>query len=134
MDFNITINTILYMIVTIILPVVFVYVINLIKTKIKESTIIEETIKNENVSNLIKDALSDVLDAVKYVNQVYTDSIKKSGKFDEEAQVEAFNRAHEAALAMISEETKKIIEEVYGSFDEWLRLKIEAAVNTEKKQ
>ena len=74
------------------------------------------------------------MDAVKYVNQVYTDSIKKSGKFDEEAQVEAFNRAHEAALAMISEETKKIIEEVYGSFDEWLRLKIEAAVNTEKKQ
>lgn len=134
MDFNTTMSSVLYVVVTLILPVITGFVVNLIKTKIKESTIIEEATKNENISNLVKDALSDVLDAVKYVNQVYTDSIKKSGKFDEEAQADAFNRAYEAALIMISEETKKIIEEVYGSFDKWLRLKIEAAVNSEKKQ
>ena len=134
MDFNTTMSSVLYVVVTLILPVITGFVVNLIKTKIKESTIIEEATKNENISNLVKDALSDVLDAVKYVNQVYTDSIKKSGKFDEEAQSDAFNRAYEAALIMISEETKKIIEEVYGSFDKWLRLKIEAAVNSEKKQ
>lgn len=134
MDFNTTMSSVLYVVVTLILPVITGFVVNLIKTKIKESTIIKEATKNENISNLVKDALSDVLDAVKYVNQVYTDSIKKIGKFDEEAQKEAFNRAYEAALTMISDETKKIIDEVYGSFDEWLRLKIEAAVNSEKKQ
>ena len=134
MDFNTTMCSVLYVVVTLILPVVVGFVVSLIKTKIKESTIIEEATKNENISNLVKDALADVLDAVKYVNQVYTDSIKKSGKFDEEAQKEAFNLAYEAALTMISDETKKIIDEVYGSFDEWLRLKIEAAVNSEKKQ
>lgn len=134
MDFNTMMSSVLYVVITLILPVITGFVVNLIKTKIKESTIIEEATKNENISNLVKDALSDVLDAVKYVNQVYTDSIKKNGKFDEEAQKEAFNRAYEAALTMISDETKKIIDEVYGSFDEWLRLKIEAAVNSEKKQ
>lgn len=134
MEFNEMINNVLYVVLTVVLPIVATYLVNLIKAKIKESTVVEEATKNENMSNLVKDALADVMDAVLYVNQVYTDSLKASGKFDKEAQEEAFNRAYEAALNMISDEAKKIIEQLYGSFDEWLKFKIESSVNMAKKQ
>lgn len=132
--FNEMLGNVLYIILTAVMPIIAAYAVNLMKSKIKESTIIREAAQNEAASNLIKEALSDVMDAVLYVNQVYTDSLKASGKFDEAAQKEAFQRTYEKAAEMISYETKKIIKKLYGSFDKWLRLKIEASVNTAKKQ
>jgi len=134
MEFSEVLNYCLYIVLTVLLPVVAKYAVDLIKTKIKESTIIEEATKNENASNLVKDALSDVMDAVLYVNQVYTESLKASGRFDKDAQKEAFNRAYVEAMNMISDEAKKVINELYGSFDKWLQLKIESSVNMAKKQ
>ena len=134
MEFNEMINNVLYVVLTVVLPIVATYLVNLIKAKIKESAVIEEATKNENMSNLVKDALADVMDAVLYVNQVYTDSLKANGKFDKESQEEAFSKAYETAMNMISDEAKKIIEQLYGSFDGWLKLKIESSVNMAKKQ
>lgn len=134
MEFSEVLNYVLYVVLTVILPVVATYVVNLIKTKIRESNIIAEATKNEDISNLIKDALSNVMDAVLYVNQVYTESLKASGNFDEAAQKEAFDRAYVEAVNMISDEAKKVINELYGSFDKWLQLKIESSVNMAKKQ
>lgn len=127
-------NYVLYVVLTVILPVVAKYAVDLIKTKIKESNIIADATKNEDLSKIIEGALSDVMDAVLYINQVYVDSLKSSGKFDKEAQQEAFNRAYKEALNMISGEAKKVIEQLYGSFDKWLKLKIESSVNMAKKQ
>lgn len=134
MEFNEMLNNVLYIVLTAILPVVTTYVVNLIKTKIKESKAIEEATKNENASALIKDALNDVMDAVLYVNQVFVDTLKVQGKFDEKSQDEAFNRAYVEAMNMISDETKEVIKQMYGSFDRWLQLKIETSVNVAKKQ
>lgn len=134
MEFSEMMNNVLYTILTAIVPVITGFTINLIRAKMKESTVIEEAVKNEKISNLIKDALSDVMDAVLYVNQIYTDSLKASGKFDKAAQEEAFNRAYVEAMNMISGETKKAIEQVYGSFDKWLQIKIESSVNVAKKE
>ena len=134
MEFSEVLNYCLYIVLTVILPVVATYAVNLIKAKIKESTIIEEATKNENVSNLVKDALSDVMDAVLYVNQTFVDALKKKGEFTEEVWEEARKKAYDAALITISEESKKAINEVYGSFDKWLQLKIESSVNAAKKQ
>lgn len=134
MEFSELINYVLYIVLTVIIPVIATYAVNLIKAKIKESHVVEEATRNENMSKLVKDALSDVMDAVLYVNQVYTDSLKASGKFDENAQKEAFNCAYEKALNMISDGAKEVITEMYGSFDKWLQLKIESSVNMAKKQ
>ena len=134
MEFSEVLNYCLYIVLTVILPVVATYVVNLIKTKIKESNIIADATKNEDLSTIVEGALSDVMDAVLYVNQVYTDSLKASGKFDKAAQEEAFNRAYTEAMNLISDETKKVITQVYGSFDKWLQLKIESSVNMAKKQ
>lgn len=134
MEFSEMINNVLYTVLTAIVPVVAVFLVNFIKAKIKESNIIEEATRNETLSNLVKDALSNVMDAVLYVNQVYTDTLKSTGKFDKAAQEEAFNRAYVEAINLISDESKKAIEQLYGSFDKWLKLKIESSVNMAKKQ
>ena len=134
MEFSEVLNYILYVVLTVILPVVATYTVNLIKAKIKESNVIADATKNENIAKLIEDALSDVMDAVLYINQIYVDALKSSGKFDKDAQKNAFNRAYAEALAMISDESKKIIEQVYGSFDKRLKLEIETSVNIAKRQ
>lgn len=134
MEFSEMLNYILYVVITVIMPVVAKYAVDLIKAKIKESNIIEETTKNENVSNLIKEALDNVMDAVLYVNQTFTESLKKKGEFNEEAWEEAKKKAYNAALETISEESKNAITMMYGSFDKWLQLKIESSVNIAKKQ
>lgn len=134
MEFNDVINNILYTVLTAIVPVITVYLVNLIRTKIQESNVLKESISNETLRDVVDGALNDVMDAVLYVNQVYTDSLKSAGKFDAEAQKEAFNKAYTEATNMISDEAKKVIEQLYGSFDQWLKLKIESSVNTAKKQ
>lgn len=134
MEFSEVLNYCLYVILTIILPVAAKYVVDLMKTKIKESNVIEEATQNENISNLVKDALSDVMDAVLYVNQTFVDTLKAKGEFTESAWAEARQKAYNAALLTISEESKKTIEKLYGSFDRWLQLKIESSVNMAKKQ
>lgn len=133
MEFNEVLNYILYVVLTVILPVVATYIVNLIKAKISESNVIAEATKNEDVAKMIENALSDVMDAVLYVNQTYTDSLKASGEFNEQAQKEAFNKAYDKAVALISQGTKDVITEVYGSFEKWIELKIESSVNMAKK-
>ena len=134
MEFNDVINNVLYTVLTAIVPVITVYLVNLIRAKIQESNVLKESISNETFMDIIDGAINDVMDAVLYVNQVYTDSLKSAGKFDKEAQKEAFNKAYTEATNMISDEAKRIIEQLYGSFDQWLKLKIESSVNTAKKQ
>lgn len=133
MEFSEVLNYVLYVVLTVILPVIAKYAVDLIKTKIRESNIIANAAKNEDLSVIMEGALSDVMDAVLYVNQVYTDSLKASGKFDQAAQTEAFNRAYVEAVNMISDEAKKVIEQLYGSFDKWLKFKIESFVNAAKR-
>lgn len=134
MEFTEVLNYCLYVVITVILPVIAKYIIDFTKAKIKESNFIEEAVKNEYVSSLVEDALSSVMDAVLYVNQTFVDTLKANGEFTQNAWTEAKQKAYQAALLTISEESKKAIDELYGSFDKWLQLKIESSVNTAKKQ
>lgn len=132
MEFTELIQYILYIVLTAILPVTAKYIINLIQARIRESTLIEEAAKTEAQSMLIKDALSDVMDAVLYVNQTFVDTLKANGEFTQAVWAEAKQKAYNAALLTISEASKKAVTDVYGSFDTWLQLKIEASVKEAK--
>lgn len=133
MELQEVLNYILYIVLTVILPVVAKYVVNLIQAKIKESTIISETTKNQELEDLVEGALVNVMDAVLYVNQTYCDTLKAQNKFDEESQKVAFRKAYEKALSLMSEGAKNAITELHGSLDKWLETKIEASVNMAKK-
>ncbi len=132
MSFTEMIQYILYIVLTAILPVAAKYTVNFIQARIRESAFIEEAAKTEARSILIKDALSDVMDAVLYVNQTFVDTLKARGEFTQSAWEEAKQKAYNAALLSVSEESKKAVASVYGSFDNWLQLKIEATVQAAK--
>lgn len=132
MSFTEMIQYILYIVLTAILPVAAKYTVNFIQARIRESAFIEEAAKTEARSILIKDALSDVMDAVLYVNQTLVDTLKARGEFTQSAWEEAKQKAYNAALLSVSEESKKAVASVYGSFDNWLQLKIEASVQAAK--
>ena len=67
-------------------------------------------------------------------NQTYVEALKQQGKFDAEAQKEAFKRTTEAVLEVLSEDAKKYLTEVYGDLYKYIDEKVEATVNEAKTQ
>lgn len=116
---NITINDVLYMALTVALPMVLRYVFQFVSAKVADS----------KYSN----ALNCVFSAVEYVNQTFVDSLKKSGCFDAMAQEAALKAAKDAALEVMDASTKKWLEKTFVNMDEWLTIQIESAVKAVKK-
>ena len=86
-------------------------------------------IKNEKGQALIKKATDIVLNAVRCVFQSYVEALKKSGGFDQKAQIYAFNLAKDIALKQLGDDAKNYIAQNYGDLDEWLKTEIEASIN-----
>jgi ribosome-binding factor A len=86
-------------------------------------------IKNEKAKDLLTQATTVVTNAVRAVFQTYVDSLKKSGNFGTEAQLEALNKAKDIALSQLSEEVKEYITKNYGDINNWLTTQIEATIN-----
>ena len=118
---EITLNEVLYTIITCALMIVVRFGVQLIRTKTAE-------IKNAEVQQMI----DNIGDIVIMVSQTFVDSLKESGNFDKEAQAKAFNMAKTAALNGMSDSMKKYIDKYCGGLDEWLRIQIEAWVKKNK--
>ena len=93
---------------------------------------------NNNSSNELSNRIrweveSAVEDAVMAVNQTFVEELKKKNLFDKEAQEEAFDRALDGTLKALSQSTVEFINNTYGDITIWLKDKIEAAVNRNKK-
>ncbi|MGN0298478.1 MAG: hypothetical protein ACI4C1_04735 [Lachnospiraceae bacterium] len=125
------IQDILYVVMTAILPIITIYLVNFINTKIGTDVIENEDNTTDVVIKRVTETVSTI---IKAVNQTYVDSLKKSGTFNDEAKIIAKNKALNIAKSMIADKTKQIIEEIYVNFDVYLDTLIEAAVNTEKNK
>lgn len=80
------------------------------------------------------DMLADTItQCVTATNQTYVETLKKEGRFDAEAQKEAFRMTYEAVIAILNEEAKKYITEAVGDFNTYLTEQIEATVNFSKE-
>ena len=86
-------------------------------------------IKDEKAQTLIKKANDIVLNAVRCVFQSYVEALKKSGGFDQKAQIYAFNLAKDIALKQLGDDAKNYIAQNYGDLEEWLKTEIEASIN-----
>lgn len=115
---NVNINDILYVLITVALPLVLRYVFQLISAKVADT----------KYSN----AVNAVFSAVEYVNQTFVDALKKEGNFDDDAKVNAFMKAKDAALKTMDAATKKWLEQSYVDLDAWLEVQIESAVKAVK--
>ena len=86
-------------------------------------------IKNDKGKALMERATQIVLDAVRCVFQTYVEALKKSGGFDQKAQIYAFNLAKDIALKQLGDDAKAYISENYRDLQEWLKTEIEASIN-----
>lgn len=124
------IQSITYIVITVILPIVTTYVVKQLRATIQKT-------KFESLSNAtnqwIKDASDIVLDIVLMIQQTYVDSLKKRGEFTQESAKEAKEKAMTMAMEMISEQSKDAITGTYTSVEQWLDTQIESAVYSLKE-
>lgn len=120
-------NEILLNVISIIVTAVVIPLISLGGAKLIQ--LINSKIKNQETAKQLTTATNIVTSAVRVVFQTYVGSLKKSGTFDKNAQIEALNKAKDIAISQITNETKNYIVTNYGDFDNWLNIQIEATID-----
>ena len=128
-NLNEILKSIVYIVITGILPIIVPYIIKLLNAKVDELTANIESEKAKRYIDIIVDAISI---AVTSVNQTYVDSLKQAGKFDDESALKAKKLAMEKARDLISADSKHFIELAYGDFDKYLENAIESYVRQSK--
>ena len=111
------------------LGVLVTYLVKYINTKSKE---LEASTDNELAKKYISLLSSTITNCVIATNQTYVETLKKQGKFDAEAQKEAFNMTLNAIMALLTDEAKQYLSEVYGDLNTYITNQIEATVNQNK--
>lgn len=129
MEFKDFLQQLLYLVATGILPVLTVYIVTLLKVKIKDQAVQLEDAQLEKYINSATDVIGQV---VLEVNQTFVDSLKASGKFTSDAAIEAKNIAVEKCKQLIADNSKKAIEVMYNDFELYLNSKIEELVRENK--
>lgn len=115
---EVTINDILYAVITVVVPLVLPFIFDLIRAKVADWR--------------YSAALNDVFAAVEYVNQTFVDALKEKGCFDKEAQEYALKTAKDTALGLMATGTRKWLEKSVTDLDAWMNVQIEAAVKSAK--
>ena len=122
-------NTIMTAVVLPLLVAVSGYLIAYLRKKAAEVT---ANIEDQTIRYYIDEANNIVLQAVETIFQTYVNELKAKGQFTKDAQLEAFNRAKDIALQLLSTEAKGVLIEIYGDFDLWIKTKIEQLVKQDK--
>ena len=111
------------------IPIVMGFAVNALK-KWAESKVVE--IENANISSYLLEITEVISQAVISTTQTYVDSLKAQGKFDAEAQRVAFEMTKTTVLALLAEDAKEFIADMYGDMNLWLDTKIEQMVKETK--
>lgn len=88
---------------------------------------------NELAKKYLKEVADAIEEAVSFTNQTYVDTLKKSEAFTKENQEEALNRSLEKAVALLTADARKFLEEAYGDLNAYLLIRIEPEVRRQKK-
>lgn len=99
----------------------------------KRTAELETSIENETAAKYITMASEAVAQAVTYTAQTFVDALKAEGGFTKEKQLEAFEKAKNKTLEILSNTAVEALGQIYGDFDTWLETKIEQAVRETKK-
>ena len=111
------------------LPVLAAYLIALLRKKTTELAVKTDSATVEKYLYMINDTITMCVTAT---NQTFVESLKKTGKFDEEAHKEAFVATYNNVISLLSEEVLNYIKEATGDVEKYLTEKIEAEVNVQK--
>ena len=111
------------------LGVLVTYLVKFINAKSKE---LEAQTDSAIAKKYISMLSNKITSCVIATNQTYVESLKKQGKFDAEAQKEAFQMTLNAVLAVLSDEAKEYLTAIYGDLNAYITNQIEATVNQNK--
>lgn len=112
-----------------ILGVLTTFVIKWLKAKEAELLV---KVNNDTADKYISMVAQTITDCVIATNQTYVESLKKQGSFDAEAQKIAFQKTLDAVIAVLSDDAKAYLTEIYGDATAYLTIRIEAEVNLQK--
>lgn len=73
-----------------------------------------------------------VANCVMATTQTYVDSLKQEGKFDADAQKVAFNKTMNAVLAILTDDAKDYLTQIFGDLNIYLTNLIESQVKINK--
>lgn len=90
-------------------------------------------VKNEKAQVVLGQVTDMIVAAVETTTSTYVKQLKAENIFNAEAQKEAFNKTFETVKKQLTEESQKIIVEVYGDVETYLTNKIEQFVEELKK-
>ena len=125
-------NEIIISIISVVVTSVVLPLITLGGTKLIQ--LINQKIKDEKTRNLLTGLSTIVERAVRSVTQTYVDTLKKNGKFDQEAQLVALSLAKDEVLRELNTETRIFIETNYGSINDFVTTQIESTINLIKSK
>ena len=118
------------------LGVLTTYAVAFLKAKKEEILVKIATNKTQEEQELASKYLNmveqTVTNCVIATNQTYVDSLKSEGKFDAEAQKIAFNKTMDAVLAILTDDAKEYLTQIFGDLNVFLSNLIESQVNINK--
>ena len=111
------------------LGVLTTFLVRYINAKMKT---LADTANDERQKKYIEMLNNTITDCVIATTQTYVDTLKKQGKFDKEAQEQAFLMTFNAVSGLLTEESKKYLNEAIEDLDLYIKQKIESEVNINK--
>ena len=111
------------------LAILIGFAIKWLRVKTIEAQSVIDNDLGDKYVGLLADTVSNCVLAT---TQTYVETLKKQGKFDEEAQKIAFQMSYDAVLATLNTEAKLYLTNIYGDLQAYLKTLIEAEVNKNK--
>ncbi len=115
-----------------IIPLLGVLTTFLVKFINNKSSEIKSKTENELIINYINLLNNTISECVIATNQTYVNYLKQEGKFDINAQKEAFRLTYEAVLNILNEESKIYLKQAFGDLTNYIKQQIEDEVNLHK--
>lgn len=115
-----------------IIPLLGVLTAFFIKWVNAKSAEIKTNVNDATLSKYMDMLAQTISDCVIATNQTYVESLKAQGKFDLNAQKEAFNLTKDAVMTILSAEAQVYLSTAVGDLNAYITKKIEAEVNLNK--
>ena len=115
-----------------IIPLLGVLTTFFVKWVNAKSTEIKTNVNDATLSKYMDMLAQTISDCVIATNQTYVESLKAQGKFDLNAQKEAFNLTKDAVMTILSAEAQEYLSTAVGDLNAYITKKIEAEVNLNK--
>ena len=115
-----------------VIPLLGILTAYLVKFINMKSVEIQANVDNDMADKYIAMVADTVSACVIATNQTYVEALKKNNAFTAEAQKEAFTLTYNAVMAILTNEAKEYLAEIYGDVAAYITNKIEAEVNISK--